>query len=114
MPIKSYPTYSENPFGASGADYVMVSRGAAAMITDLGTRGYTLLCYIIENMQLPVIRLNRRMIITSSRYGNLRGTGYYHGIEDLLSHGIIARVEGHPEMYHINPNVLKYEKVVIS
>ena len=90
------------------ARYVKVFSGSATIIADLGIRGVAMLCYIIENVKpgKDTIELARKIITRDNRYTTLRGGGYYVGITDLLSHGVIARVQNMPEHFYVNTNVL--------
>jgi hypothetical protein len=88
--------------------YIKLFSDGVGIIADLGIRGVALLCYVMENLKpgVPIIELPRKLITADIRYKTLKGGGYYVGIADLLSHGVIARVQGACETYFINANIL--------
>jgi hypothetical protein len=88
--------------------YIKLFHGSIGVVADLGIRGVALLCYVMANLKpgVSVIELPRKVITADPRYSTLRGGGYYVGITDLLSHGIIARVASASECYYINANIL--------
>jgi hypothetical protein len=52
------------------------------------------------------VHINRAKIAKMERYRSLRGVGYYAGVCDLIAHGVLARMEGEPNTFFINPNIV--------
>jgi hypothetical protein len=88
--------------------YIKLFTGSAGMLADLNTRGVALFAYVMEHLPPggKAVYINKAKINKLERYRSLRGVGYYAGICDLISHGVLARVEGEPNTFFINPNVV--------
>lgn len=102
-------TVSEIEFGSEKVidpvPYIKLYSEGRDIIPKLGKRGTAVLCYVLGCLKPGVRHVDMHYKDVIDAYPYLKGDGFYIGISELMTYGVIAMRSGRGQRYWVNMNM---------